>query len=170
MGRRQAVGTLAVLALGLGLPAAAPSRAEEPDFLAVGLGAFDVLDQDAAGELRVEYRSDLRLWRFAPFIGASVTTDGSLYGFGGFGLDVFFGRRLVLTPNAAVGLYEEGDGKDLGGPIEFRTGAELAYRFDDYSRLGVAFHHMSNAGLYDLNTGAETLLLLYSLPLDFSTR
>jgi len=165
---RQARRGAVLLGLGLALLGAAQlndTRADEPDFLAIGGGAFDVFDDDVAGEFRVEYRSDLRLWHFSPFVGASLTTDGAVYGFGGVGIDIFLGSRFVLTPNAALGLYAEGDGKDLGGPIEFRTGAELAYRFDDYARLGIAFHHVSNAGIYDLNNGEESLLLLYSLPL-----
>ncbi|MBT5810587.1 MAG: acyloxyacyl hydrolase, partial [Rhodospirillaceae bacterium] len=58
------------------------------------------------------------------------------------------------------------DGKDLGNTVEFRSGVELAYRLDDRARLGVAFHHISNASLSDNNPGTETLTLTFSLPLD----
>ena len=56
------------------------------------------------------------------------------------------------------------NGKELGGTLEFRTGAELAWRFDDYSRLGLALHHISNASIYDSNPGTEMLVLTYSVP------
>ena len=52
-------------------------------------------------------------------------------------------------------IYGEGDGKDLGHAIEFRSGIEVAYRFDDYSRLGLSFTHISNAGLDERNPGVE---------------
>lgn len=169
MGTRLVMRT-AWLVLGLGLMAATVGRtgeakADEPAFIALGAGAFDMFDDEVAGEFRVEYRSDLRLWHFAPFIGGMVTTDGAVYGYGGFGVDILLGNSFVFTPNAALGLYHEGDGKDLGGPIEFRTGAELAYRFEDQARLGIAFHHISNAGLYDNNSGEESLVLIYAMPL-----
>jgi hypothetical protein len=81
-------------------------------------------------------------------------------------MDIYFGNRWVLTPNTAVGAYTEGDGQDLGHVIEFRSGFELAYRFDDRSRLGVAVHHLSNASIGDDNPGTETALIYYSIPLN----
>ena len=82
-------------------------------------------------------------------------------------MDIFFGRRLVVTPNFAPSLYWKGtSGKDLGHPLEFRSGLEIAYRFDDRSRLGLAVHHLSNASISDDNPGTELLTLYYSLPMD----
>ena len=150
-----------------GLPTgltAGPAQAEEPDFFTFSAGVYDINDDRTAGDFRVEYRSDLRFWEIMPFVGLMVTSDQAIYGYAGFGLDLFFGRRIVLTPNAAFGAYEDGDGKELGGTLEFRTGAELAWRFDDYSRLGLAFHHISNASIYDSNPGTEMLVLTYSVP------
>ena len=54
---------------------------------------------------------------------------------------------------------------DLGNPIEFNSGVELAYRFAGQSRLGLAFDHISNAGIAKINPGVESLLLVYSYPL-----
>jgi len=70
----------------------------------------------------------------------------------------------VVTPSATVGLWEKGNGKDLGSWVEFKTGAEFAYRFDDHSRLGLAFHHISNAGQTRRNPGEESLELVWSIP------
>ena len=102
---------------------------------------------------------------FNPFIGFSGTIEGATYAYGGIGLDVYFGNRWVGTPNFSVGIYGKGDGKDLGHALEFKSGFSFAYRFDDYSRLGIAFHHLSNAGLGNRNPGEESFLLVYSLPL-----
>ena len=93
------------------------------------------------------------------------TTDAAVYGYAGFMLDIYFGRHIVLTPNVAVGLYSDGDGKDLGSAMEFRSGVEMAYRFDSRTRFGFAFHHISNASISDNNPGTETLTLVLSLPL-----
>jgi len=64
----------------------------------------------------------------------------------------FSRRHLPRQPMGAnaecrVRYYDNGNGKDLGATCEFRTGAEFAYRFDDRSRLGFTFHHISNAGI-----------------------
>src|SRR3546814_8920873 len=84
--------------------------------------------------------------------GAMVVSHGEMYGYAGVLVDIYFGRRWVLTPSFAPGLYWKGnsdDPKDLGNTIEFRSQLELSYRFDDRSRLGIGFNHMSNASLGD---------------------
>jgi hypothetical protein len=145
--------------------AARCAAADQQDYFAFGAGVFDLFDDETAGELRAEYRSDLRLWLIYPFLGAMVNTDGGLYGYGGLALDIPLGDRFILTPNIALGAYHDGSGKDLGGTLEFRTGAEFAYRFDNDHRLGLAFHHISNASIYDVNPGTESLVVMYALPL-----
>jgi lipid A 3-O-deacylase len=138
----------------------------DPAQLALGAGAFDAISgRDTAGLFDGEYRFGTKLFYLRPMVGVQVTTKGALYGYGGFGLDVAIGKHWILTPNAAVGAFERGDGTDLGSWVEFRTGAELDYHFADQSRLGVAFHHISNAGLTKQNPGEEQLTLVYSLPL-----
>lgn len=146
---------------------AAPAQAADPDFLSIGVGAFDFnRKKDQGAEFRVEYRSDVEFWHFRPFVAAAGATSG--HGFVGAGilLDLFFGRRFVVTPSFAPHYYFGGnDDLDLGHAVEFRSQLEFAYRFDDRSRLGVAVSHYSNAGLGDENPGTESALLYYSIPL-----
>ena len=140
---------------------------DEPAFISLGAGATGVIaDRKQGAAFNIEYRSDYELWKIRPFAGGFATSDASLYGYFGFLLDIYFGNRWVLTPNTAVGAYTGGDGEDLGHVIEFRSGFELAYRFDDRSRLGVAVHHLSNASIGDENPGTETALIYYSIPLN----
>lgn len=148
------------------LAAPVPALANDPDFLSVAIGAFDLVqDNDKATEFRAEYRSDKKIWIFKPFIGAMGTTDSAFYGYGGLLVDVYFGRRWVLTPNFAAGYYSKGDGLDLGHELEFRSSIELSYRFDNRTRLGVSFYHMSNASIGSDNPGTEVLSIVYSIPL-----
>jgi hypothetical protein len=49
--------------------------------------------------------------------------------------------------------------------MEFRSGAELDYKFADQSRLGVAVQHTSNAWLTKFNAGEQEVLVVYQLPL-----
>jgi hypothetical protein len=170
----------AVVALGLMvLVGAAAPRASaqlllgspgDPPRLAIGAGAFDITPSTSnaggtAAEFGAEYRFGDVLWFVAPFIGAAGTSDGAFYGYGGFGIDINLTPNLVLTPNAAAGYFARGSGTNLGSWWEFRTGAELAWRFADRSRLGVAFHHTSNAGLTQRNPGAQSVMLMYSIPM-----
>lgn len=138
----------------------------DPTYLSFGAGYFDVFDDFDAAEFRVEYHSDLQFWIFKPFAGIMVTSDASVFGYGGVLTDFHVGPRWVISPSIAGGLYEEGDGKDLGHVVEFRSAIEVAYQFDDRSRLGVLFYHISNAGLDDDHAGTEVLGLNYSLPID----
>jgi lipid A 3-O-deacylase len=143
------------------------AAADDPDFLTVSVGAFDLVqDHDQAAEFRAEYRSDKKIWIVKPFVGVMGTTDSAFYGYGGLLTDIFFGSRLVLTPSFAAGSYHKGNGLDLGHAFEFRSGIELSYRFDNRTRLGISFYHLSNASIGDIiNPGAEVLGIVYSIPL-----
>lgn len=143
-----------------------PALADDPPFLTFGAGYYDVVQgDDPAGEFRIEYRDDRKLWIFKPFVGAMGTTDSAGYGYGGVLVDIYLGRRFVLTPSFAAGYYYDGDGRDLGYGLEFRSSVELSYRFDDRTRLGLSFYHISNASLGDKNPGTEVLGIVYSIPL-----
>ena len=149
----------------LAVAATGPAAAQDPDLFAFSVGGFDVNDDDTAAEASIEYRSDWKPFYLGPTIGLMVNSDGGVYGYGGVYLDLFFGRRFVVTPNFAVGGYSQGDSKDLGSTIEFRSGVDVAYRFDDRSRLGIAFHHISNASIDDTNPGVNSLVVTYAVPI-----
>ena len=157
------IGVTAALAM---LVAPQAARADDPDLLAVGVGAYNILRHNKEAQLRLEYRFSYRfLYIIRPIAGALATNEGSFYGYGGFRFDAEIGRHFVITPEAAVGYWQKGGGKDLGGHVEFKTGAEFAYRFNNYSRLGLLFDHISNAGIYKKNPGVESALIVYSIPL-----
>ena len=158
-----------VLAL-LILSAPVSARAEEPDLVAVSAGVYDVLDSETAGEARLEYRWQTPLfWRVSPFIGVMGTTDSAAYGYGGLGADIKLTENWIFNPNFAIGAYKNGNGKDLGHGLEFRSGAEIAYKFQNDSRLGLSFHHISNASLGNENPGTESVVLTYGIPVNFFT-
>lgn len=146
-----------------------PASADDPSFLSLAAGYHDFnRQQDEAAELRMEYRSDYKLWIFKPFASVAGTSSGSFFLGVGILFDLYFGRRVVFTGSFAPNFYVQGSSDvDLGYPLEFRSQAELAYRFDNRSRLGIAVSHYSNAGLGDHNPGTETLSVYYSIPLDF---
>src|SRR5215471_10091432 len=163
-------GRAAVAAVMLGLcfglflePRAA--RSEDPSFIAVGAGVYDFLHDFTAAQGRVEFRFANRFVFVKPMVGALFTSKGSVMGYGGIRIDLYLAPHLVVTPNAAVGAFYRGNGKNLGSTLEVKTGAEFAYRFQDHSRLGLQFDHISNAGITNRNPGTESLVLFWSFPI-----
>ena len=144
------------------------ARADDPDFLSIGAGCFDWnREKDVGGEFRLEYRSDHKWWIFKPFLTAAATNHKMSFLGMGVLVDIHLGRRLVLIPSFAPTWWRgETEKLDLGYPLEFRSQMELAFRFNDRSRLGIAISHYSNASLGDTNPGTETLSVYYSIPLN----
>jgi hypothetical protein len=154
---------VALLVAGLTLAPAA--RAQDPEYLIFGAGVFDMNDDDTAPMLSIEFIDDRKwFWEFKPMTGFFLNFDGGMYAYAGLALDVHLGRRLVLTPSLAPGLYFEGDSKDLGHVIEFRSSIKASWQFDDSSRVGLDLSHISNAGLGSRNPGANQLMVIYSRP------
>ena len=135
------------------------------DYITGYAGYFNIGQDFDSPQFGIEYRGDLWRYDIRPIIGINVNTDGGVYGYAGLHWDWSIAQSWWLIPNFAVGAYSQGDSEDLGGALEFRSGLELAYEFEDTSRVGIAFNHISNASIYDDNPGAETLMFTYSYPL-----
>ncbi len=161
---RKGIGAVLALALA-GLANVPAQAADDPAYLTFSGGAFGVRQSDTlAAEFLVQYRSDYKLWFLKPHAGAMITSEGSAYGFAGLLADFHWGN-VVFTPSTAIGGYYAGDGVDLGHAAEFRSGLEIAYQFENKSRLGVGIYHMSNLVFGESNPGAESVTISYSYPL-----
>jgi len=162
--------SLAAMAL-IGVTAS-PVLAKDPAFFSLGVGSYDWNRQKDEGvEIKAEYRHDKKIFGlFKPFAAVSVAKNSSTnYSVGvGILMDVYFGKRWVLTPSFAPHYYNGGNKKlNLDYALEFRSQVELAYRFDDRSRVGMAVSHYSNASLGKTNPGTEAATLYYSVPVNF---
>lgn len=150
-------------------------RAES--YLTPYAGAFNIVEHtgtDVEAQFGLEYRGEpvysYPSWNMdiLPAIGVNAMDSGGVYGYGGVLFDFAVYDGWHILPNFSAGLYhhgDDGDSEDLGGAIEFRSGIELGYQFENLHRVGVAFNHISNASIYDRNPGAETLLVNWSIPL-----
>ena len=163
------------------LHAAEPQKGEAPllamqpespplghtDLISLGAGYAD-FDKDEprtrSADFRGEYRwgyslfgtnNDWLNFNIHPIAGAEVSTRSQLYGFGGLAFDLLFWKHVVFTESEAVGLWDSGDAKPLGSTIEFRSQAELGWRFDNDLRLTAQISHISNAGMTRRNPGEE---------------
>lgn len=154
---------VAGLALAL-LAAAAPAKADSRILITGGAGAFDFLHNYTAAEGRLELRFAQSFFFLKPSIGTFFTNRGSVYTYFALRGEIPLGSHFMIIPIAAVGDYEKGNGKDLGSHIEFKTGAEFDYVFDNGLRIGPAFDHVSNAGIGKKNPGEENLMLMVTVP------
>jgi lipid A 3-O-deacylase len=151
----------AVVWLGVTLGA----RADDRSLLAFSAGQYNIADQaHAAAEVGVEWRGARRWWVLYPIAGGAVTHQGALNLYLGFTFDLPIGRGFALRPSFAPGYYRGGGGKDLGYPLEFRSGLEAGWRFAGGTRLGVELYHLSNASLGDRNPGENALVLTLAVP------
>lgn len=152
----------ALLCVAVSLCAISASAQDRTDRVAFSLGSFDALNATRSAELGFEYRFAPRAFELRPVLGVAVNSDKGGYVLAGLRRDFDVSERWILTPHFGVTLFEEGDGKDLGHAVEFRSGVELAVRLGDRSRFGVSFYHLSNAGLDETNPGSESLVVVYS--------
>lgn len=162
------ISALAIAVVSSVAPAKAAEKTnDDPAFLSIGAGFYDFNRKKEKGaEFRLEYRSNKKIGIFKPFITGAYTSTSQGFIGAGILIDIYLGRRFVVTPSFAPHYYWGGNSKlDLGHKVEFRSQLELAYRFDNRSRLGVAISHYSNASLADQNPGTETATLYFSLPL-----
>ena len=157
---------LATLSM-LAVSAAVAGSATAGDYLSFNAGQFNALrtNQDQDFQFGAEYRFSEVGYGLRPIVGAFGTDENAAYVYAGLNWDVaIIPNQLYIIPNFAVGAYKEGDGKQLGGALEFRSGIELAYQFPNQMQVGIALNHLSNASLYDRNPGVETVMATYSIP------
>jgi hypothetical protein len=132
---------------------------------ALSAGVFDLAEGDrseAGVEARFEpvgFRLLGRDWALEPGLGALGIEGDGFYGYFSLRVPVELGERWRAVPFTGAGVYSAGEGKDLGGPVEFRSGLEVSLAVGERWRVGVVYSHLSNAVLYDLNPGAESLVV-----------
>ena len=126
-------------------------------------GMFDFSDQKQRAVLVGFQHQNEELYRetflgtLSPITGGFVTENQALYAYTGVEWNFDIGL-LNLTPSFAPGLYGEGDGKDLGHILEFKSEVQASFNFSESSKLGMSYNHISNASLGDKNPGANSYM------------
>ena len=100
---------------------------------------------------------DTFLGNLSPITGALITADSAGYLYTGVQAQYKLGV-LNFTPSFTPGLYFEGDGKDLGHIIEFKSELQFSLDMSNTSELGFSYNHISNASLGDNNPGANSYM------------
>ena len=100
---------------------------------------------------------DSFLGTISPITGAMITADNAGYIYTGVQAQYKIGN-INFTPSFAPGLYNQGDGKDLGHVVEFKSEVQLSFDLFSDSELGFSYNHISNASLGKKNPGANNYM------------
>ena len=100
---------------------------------------------------------DTFLGNLSPITGVLITSDNAGYVYTGVQAQYKIGI-LNITPSFTPGLYHEGDGKDLGHMLEFKSEVQLSLDLSKNTELGFSYNHLSNASLGDKNPGANSCM------------
>jgi hypothetical protein len=126
-------------------------------------GVFDFSDDGKSATLvgfqhqNESLNRDTFLGNLSPITGVLITADSAGYVYTGVQAQYKIGS-LNVTPSFTPGLYHEGDGKDLGHMLEFKSEVQLSLNLSDSSKLGFSYNHLSNASLGDKNPGANSYM------------
>jgi|TARA_X000001036_G_scaffold128933_1_gene121946 hypothetical protein len=126
-------------------------------------GMFDFSDQGKRSTLigfqhqNENLNRDTFLGNLSPITGAFITADSAGYIYTGVQAQYKIGA-LNITPSFMPGLYHQGDGKDLGHVLEFKSEVQLSLDISKSTELGFSYNHLSNASLGDKNPGANSYM------------
>ena len=126
-------------------------------------GMFDFSDDGKRATLigfqhqNEELKRDTFLGQLSPVTGALLTADNASYFYTGVQAEYRLGQ-INFTPSFTPGLYGQGDGKDLGHVLEFKSELQISLDLSKSSELGFSYNHISNASLGDKNPGANSYM------------
>ena len=126
-------------------------------------GMFDFSDDGAKSTLfgfqhqNEELKRNSFLGTLSPITGGMLTADNAVYLYTGVQADYDIGL-LKLTPSFTPGIYNQGNGKDLGHIIEFKSEIRLSMDLSKNSMFGMSYNHISNASLGSKNPGANSYM------------
>ena len=126
-------------------------------------GMFDFSDDGKKSSLigiqhqNEDLNRDTILGNLSPISGAMLTADNASYFYTGVQANYKIGA-LNFSPSFAPGYYNEGDGKDLGHALEFKSELQLSLELPRESQFGFSYNHLSNASLGSKNPGANSYM------------
>ena len=130
-------------------------------------GSYDYDDDNTSSLYGLNYHlsnnafSIFNLIDLNPVIGGFVTAKSATMFYSGFETNI--GQdSIYLNLSSSAGIYSNGDGKNLGNDLQFKSEVNLFYRLGKSSRIGLGSHHISNAGLSSVNPGTNNFYLIFN--------
>ena len=131
--------------------------------LSIFTGIFDFSDEGKRANLigvqhqNEDLNRDTFFGNLSPITGALITADNAIYFYTGVQAQYKVGS-LNITPSFTPGYYNQGDGKDLGHALEFKSEVQLSLDLPRNSQFGFSYNHLSNASLGEKNPGANSYM------------
>ena len=128
-------------------------------------GSYDYDDNNTSNLIGLNYHltqndfSILNIIDINPVVGLFVTAKSASMLYSGFETNLG-GDTIFLNLSSSAGLYNNGDGKDLGNTLQFKSEINLFYSLSNSTRIGLGSHHISNAGLSSVNPGVNNYYLI----------
>ena len=130
-------------------------------------GSYDYDDDNTSTLYGLNYHlsdstfSVFNLIDLNPVIGGFVTAKSATMFYSGFETNI--GQdSIYLNLSSSAGIYSNGDGKDLGNALQFKSEVNFFYRLGKSSSIGLGSHHISNAGLSSVNPGTNNFYLIFN--------
>ena len=128
-------------------------------------GSYDYDDDNTSNLMGLNYHltqnefNILNIIDINPVVGLFVTAKSASMFYSGFETNLG-GDKIILNLSSSAGLYTNGDGKDLGNILQFKSEINLFYSLSNTIRIGLGSHHISNAGLSSVNPGTNNYYLI----------
>ena len=130
-------------------------------------GTYDYDDDNTTNLFGLNYHISnneidlINILTINPVIGGFITAESASMFYGGFETNIG-AEAIYLNLSSSAGIYSNGDGKDLGNALQFKSEVNLLYSISKESRFGIGSHHISNAGLNSVNPGTNNYYLIYN--------
>ena len=131
--------------------------------ISIFTGMFDFSDDGKSSQIigfqhqNENLLRDSFLGTLSPVTGALITQDNASYFYTGVQAMYKVGN-INITPSFTPGVYNQGDGKDLGHLVEFKSEVQISLELPRESQFGISYNHISNASLGDKNPGANSYM------------
>ena len=132
-------------------------------------GTFDLIDKEGDDQTNlfgIEHKNpnlfrNTFIGKFKPVTGAFMTGKSSVYMYSGVEAEYGIGPLKIL-PSFAPGYYHQGNGKDLGSALEFKSEIKIGFDIFENSQLGFSYSHISNNDWGDTNPGSDNNQITFS--------
>ena len=130
-------------------------------------GTYDYDDDNTTNLFGINYHLSnneidlIKILTISPVFGGLITADRASMFYGGFETNIGT-DSIYLNLSSSAGIYSNGDGKDLGNALQFKSEINIFYSISKKSRFGIGSHHISNAGLATVNPGTNNYYLIYN--------
>ena len=132
-------------------------------------GIFDTIDKEGDEKANLygfEHNNsilfrDTFVGKFSPISGGFITDKSSIYLYTGVQAQYEIGS-LNIMPSFAPGYYDEGNGKDLGMALEFKSEIKVSFEIFKDSKIGYSYSHISNNDWGDINPGVDNQQISFS--------